>query len=127
MKKSILLLIGTCFISTVTAQNTEYISLGKDQYGNSTYYKIDKTTDNEFFFWFKIEYTMANDPGMSNSEFYINAKCYNKTTAMLKYKNDWRNDDENDGIYEAPRDKIQYVQSTKNDKTYFLFKKYCSK
>ncbi|MCW3161795.1 hypothetical protein [Chryseobacterium oryctis] len=125
MINRILFIIGICSTIFIKAQKNEYISLGNDQYGNSLFYKLDKTLGNEFFYWFKIEYTMNNDPGMFKSEFYVNAKCENKTTAMLKYKNDWRKDDEDDGIYEVTKEKVKYIQSVKNDKTYFLFKKNC--
>ena len=127
MKKQMLLLIGVFIFSFIKSQNTEYISIGNDQYGNSLFYKIDKTLNNEFYFWFKIEYTLENDPGMSKSEYYLHAKCDNKTEAILKYKNDWRKDDEDDRIHEATKDQIKYVQTSKNHKTYFLFEKNCKK
>ena len=86
---------------------------------------MDKIFENEFFYWFKIENTFENDPGISKSEYYVNAKCSDKSTAMLSYSNDWRKDDEDDGIYVIPKEKIIYVPSSKNNKIYFLFKKHC--
>ena len=53
MKKQMLLLIGIFIFSFIKSQNTEYISIGKDQYGNSLFYKIDKTLNNEFYFGVK--------------------------------------------------------------------------
>ena len=108
------------------AQNNEFIPLGKDKYGNNLSYKLDKILEQEFFFWFKLEYTEKNDPAISKSEYYINAKCINKTTAMLKYSNDWRKDDEDDKIYEVPQKSIIYEDAS-NSKTSFLFKELCKK
>lgn len=119
--------LALLLIIFMKAQKSEFISIGKDAYGNSLSYKMDKTLDNEFFYWFKIEYTLENDPGISKTEYYINSKCDNKSSAMLKYANDWRKDDEDDKFYEASKNQIKYIVASKNDKTYFLFKKYCEK
>ena len=127
MKNKILILLFIFSIAFLKAQDNEYISLGKDKYGDSMFYKIDKNLENEFFFWLKVEYTMENDRGRSKTEYYVNAKCDNKTTALLKYANDWRKDDEDDKFYDFPKDKIEYVPTAKNGVTYFLFKKLCKK
>jgi len=108
------------------AQENKFISLGKDKDGNTLSYKLDKTLKEEFFFWFRIEYTEQNDPAISKSEYYINANCSNKTTAMLKYANDWRKDDEDDKIYDVPVKDIVYKDAS-NNKTAFLFKENCKK
>ena len=109
----------------IKAQNNDFISLKKDQYGNALSYKFDKALNNEFFFWFKIDYTEKNDPAFSSNEYYINAKCDNISSAMLSYKNDWRIDDEDDKVIEVPTNDIIYVPVKKNEKIYFLFDKYC--
>ena len=126
MKNIISFLLFFCFITSIDAQQNKYYSLGKDERGNCVSYQIDKTLHNEFYFWLKVEYKKENDLDISKTEFYIHAKCDNKTTGVLKYKNDWRKDDKNDQFYESPKNLVEYAPTLEDNKIYPLFKKYCN-